>query len=656
MAQKSEALQFQTFTSTADVSFWGELARLKLEVYRLTNEVRPIMGTYSLGSGVSRMCFGREAFEQFTPAPHTFAARGNLNLFETLDDFKGCDKKEFLKRSGEKLWESIRSGAAVEDPTLLLPFELLIYADLKHFVFYYWFAFPTLLPSSPVTSDPPQPLHSVLSAAQASSFQSTMATGATGGVGFFTVTVTGDDSVKVGPLKDWEADTGAAPKFLAIADPSSLSAHPGWPLRSLLFLAAYRWKLSEVAVICYRGANSIVLRCRLGPQPDSDAPPGVSGWEQNAKGKLGARKVDLSPVLDPQRMAESAADLNLKLMRWRFLPELDLERISNARCLILGSGTLGCNIARSLMSWGFRKLDLVDQGRVSYSNPTRQWLFDFKDCAQGTHKAVAACQRLKEIFPAMEATPHDLSIPMPGHPVAPSGLDICRANVAKLEALIDAADLVFLLTDTRESRWLPTVMCATKRKTMINAALGFDSFMVLRHGIAPEGGAPDGSVGAPHLGCYFCNDIVAPVDSTKGRAMDQQCTVTRPGLSAIASAMAVELAVSLLHHPQGASAPADLALTVGEPTVEALGIVPHMVRGYLAYFQNVIVQGPSFGLCTGCSSKVTTGYRDGGFEFLLKCFNEAEFLENLTGLTEMRQGTDDIDVDWDEDDDEMDEM
>lgn len=40
----------------------------------------------------------------------------------------------------------------------------------------------------------------------------------------------------------------------------------------------------------------------------------------------------------------------------------------------------------------------------------------------------------------------------------------------------------------------------------MNAALGFDSYLVMRHGARPE--APDHA----KLGCYFCNDVVAPAD------------------------------------------------------------------------------------------------------------------------------------------------
>jgi ubiquitin-like modifier-activating enzyme ATG7 len=60
--------------------------------------------------------------------------------------------------------------------------------------------------------------------------------------------------------------------------------------------------------------------------------------------------------------------------------EFDLSIIQNQRCLLLGAGTLGCNVARTLLGWGFRNITFVDQARVSFSNPVRQSLFSFEDC------------------------------------------------------------------------------------------------------------------------------------------------------------------------------------------------------------------------------------------------------------------------------------
>lgn len=49
----------------------------------------------------------------------------------------------------------------------------------------------------------------------------------------------------------------------------------------------------------------------------------------------------------------------------------------------------------------------------------------------------------------------------------------------------------------------------------------------MRHGLSPF--EHNEEVNGKRLGCYFCNDIVAPRNSLKDRTLDQQCTVSRPG-------------------------------------------------------------------------------------------------------------------------------
>lgn len=159
---------------------------------------------------------------------------------------------------------------------------------------------------------------------------------------------------------------------------------------------------------------------------------------------------------------------------------------------------------------------------MSFSNPVRQPLFRFEDCLDGGKpKAACAAERLKEIFPSIvgctsalvhlglhqRATSHSFMIPMPGHPVGDSSSSSgVSQSIELLERLISEHDVVFLLMDSRESRWLPTLIAASQAKLVINAALGFDSYLVMRHGVGAFESHPK------RLGCYFCNDIVAPAD------------------------------------------------------------------------------------------------------------------------------------------------
>ena len=53
---------------------------------------------------------------------------------------------------------------------------------------------------------------------------------------------------------------------------------------------------------------------------------------------------------------------------------------------------------------------------------------------------------------------------MPSHPVPPGTEAAVKKDVETLERLVDEHDVVFLLTDSSESWWLPTVLGATNGK------------------------------------------------------------------------------------------------------------------------------------------------------------------------------------------------
>lgn len=108
-----------------------------------------------------------------------------------------------------------------------------------------------------------------------------------------------------------------------------------------------------------------------------------------------------------------------------------------------------------------------------------------------------------------------LHIPMPGHVVGQSMMKATKEAVNKLEELVNNHDIVFLLLDSREARWLPTLLCVAMNKIAINAALGFDSYTVQRHGTRDlsDMSSPNLTVQNPlgqDLGCYFCNDVTQP--------------------------------------------------------------------------------------------------------------------------------------------------
>ncbi|KAM4654032.1 ubiquitin-like modifier-activating enzyme ATG7 isoform 4-T8 [Amazona ochrocephala] len=612
-------LQFAPFSSALDAGFWHELTQKKLNEYRLDETPKVIKGYYYNGDPLglpARLTLEFSAFDMNASTPArccpAFGTLYNTNTFET---FKSCDKKLLLEKEANEIWESIKSGAALENPMLLNRFLLLTFADLKKYHFYYWFCYPALcfpdgihIVQKPVCLGNRFPLNQI-QALQKAYDELCQKEGVTA-LPYFLIKYH-DNSVEISLLKKWDGffqDQGGK-VTVGVYDPCNLSQYPGWPLRNFLILAAHKWGslLQSLEVLCFRDrtmqgvrdiTHSIIFEIKLPERALGPDCPKAVGWEKNQKGGMGPRMVNLSECMDPKRLAESSVDLNLKLMCWRLVPTLDLEKIVSAKCLLLGAGTLGCSVARTLMGWGVRKITFVDNAKISYSNPVRQPLYEFEDCLSGGKaKALAAADRLQKIFPGV---------------------------------------------------------------LVINAALGFDTFVVMRHGLKKPkqseagdacfnnttgsadllGSSLFSNIPGYKLGCYFCNDVVAPGDSTRDRTLDQQCTVSRPGLAMVAGALAVELMVSVLQHPEGGYAVASSSDDRMNEPPTSLGLVPHQIRGFLSRFDNVLPVSLAFDKCTACSTKVLDQYEREGFNFLAKVFNSSHsFLEDLTGLTLLHQET-----------------
>ncbi|KAH0831017.1 hypothetical protein J3R83DRAFT_13502 [Lanmaoa asiatica] len=690
-------VQFAPFASLVQPAFWHELTTLKIDVLRLSQDSFPLSASYSVGRSIRdretgqdvplgcNLSLGADAFvDSPTIPPLSVSARGVLKNYNTIEDFKAADKAALFNALADEIWTSIIEH---KDASKLNQFLLITFADLKKYQYYYWFAFPAFVakPAWEIADNGWKPAEDQFSAAQLTSIFNALHTETKP---YFVVKLTGDvaevhaidradaltsnDSQSVCPpptSADPHTQLSLEQIIIGFLDPSASPENPGWPLRNLLayLYAIYPSHTTSLPVLCWRDSDLPApgksFKSRFGVvshagSGDTITKPTALGWERHpTTNKLSARMADLAPMMDPTRLADQAVDLNLKLMRWRILPALDLDKVASTRCLLLGAGTLGCYVARTLMGWGVRTITFVDSSRVSFSNPVRQPLFEFEDCLNGGKpKAACAADRLKKIFPGVNATGYQLSIPMPGHPIPPVSVAQAQKDVGQLETLFDTHDAVFLLMDSRESRWLPTVLGAAKGKIVLNAALGFDTYLVMRHGARATASNPNAN--GQRLGCYYCNDIVAPADSLSDRTLDQMCTVTRPGLASIASSTAVELLVSLLQHPDGLHAappPAQTQTSATDTTdgtsTSVLGLVPHQLRGFLAQFRTLLITGAAYDRCTGCCETVLRAYETEGFGMLLRAFNETGYLEALTGLDQLYDEGDKAleNVDWEED-------
>ena len=130
--------------------------------------------------------------------------------------------------------------------------------------------------------------------------------------------------------------------------------------------------------------------------------------------------------------------------------------LKSARVLIVGAGGLGSPAALYLAAAGVGKLGLVDFDHVDRSNLQRQILYGESDV--GRPKLAAAQERLRDINPHVEVTPHST-----------------RLSAQNAEEIVSDYDLVVDGTDNFATRYLVNDVCVlVGRPNVYGSVLRFD--------------------------------------------------------------------------------------------------------------------------------------------------------------------------------------
>ncbi|CAA9988287.1 autophagy-related protein 7, putative [Plasmodium knowlesi strain H] len=345
------------------------------------------------------------------------------------------------------------------------------------------------------------------------------------------------------------------------------------------------------------------------------------GWKRRVgeKGDNSIHKVSLRNFVNRDVVHRIALEQHVKLIKWKILKDLKEEKITSLKVLILGMGTVGCSVARTCVTWGIKHLTLVDNSVVKHSNVGRQSLYTIDDIEDESkipvHKVVAAKRGLLKIAPDLNIQARVIDIPMPGHSIYLSNgrISKTREAITHLDNLISNHHVVFLATDSKESRYFPSLLIAEKQyncmkelqcrqkcnqnqgvmthpnvdcTNLVHCDYHSDMYMYLtkEDNITDEdirerqtfynniltnvkqlakmpplgitialGFESLNIIRHPYLyfkgGCFYCNDLHSPQNSIFGQALDEKCTVTRGGLSSISGGLSVELLMTLTQHP-----------------------------------------------------------------------------------------------------------
>ncbi|KAM0684141.1 Autophagy protein 7 [Mitosporidium daphniae] len=459
------------------ISFWSSLHHLKLERFKLEEGPFPLWGFLDVGKSHAFVKLDANSFlnkEQANldaDAKHSsFAIPGHLLVSNTFSNYKsGSWKKSALSSVSKIVWEQMSISSIQQgDPFYLLSFVLFVYADLKAFNYKYSYVFPAFFsPKILLNHSLSHSTNFILNAHKVPIF--------------FCATSSSDNKLEqqqpepdlftLHPLS-YSHSCEFAKKcanfdsfFFGIRNdvfiPFKKQASSfllSWPIRNYIILLYKLFRIKEFRILpLYQsdlyevfhenGAQKIKFHASANmnecfvhvsfsefPCTDFSAKNpedlfALTGWQTESNGLVKEFAVNFSDYCNPMDILKSSLSLNLNLMKWRVLPDLNLERLSSQRVLICGAGTLGCNIARALLS-----------------------LYSYSTTMGSSNKAEMAAQSLTMIYPLVNSKGIVMNIPTLGQ------CTVSQNEIQELEAFVVDADVLFLVTDTRESRWLPSVL------------------------------------------------------------------------------------------------------------------------------------------------------------------------------------------------------
>lgn len=345
-----------------DVSFWYELERLKLNVWRLDAPQLVVRGAVPSASSLrhvagqlaSRIALDSSAFTNEASAgaaateasSRSDAVDVDLQNFNTDEELRKLDRSATLSAAARPVLDALARGDFTG--VNALRGVLRTFADLKAHVFSSVSGFPVV--EFPAKSSIEVVVPEAGAGAKALAkplYDAYVANSSTGTAGAAVPMLADLENATVTAFTEAAVKAiaaGGGKPFVLMRDYAASDAgHPSWPWRSVIS-AVRLWapSLQSMGLMCVRESAdaSETIHCRFDAASDADAQDARRAIQAAADGDGAAlaqstsvrlvgwasklRKIDLGSMMDPSRLAESSARLNLGLMKWRMMPDLDL--------------------------------------------------------------------------------------------------------------------------------------------------------------------------------------------------------------------------------------------------------------------------------------------------------------------------------------------